>query len=168
MFHRHAQQTCRLFKFLTGLFQAGSSRKHRRSRPETQAEKWCSMDSPSVNDIVRKALVEQIAGNYLESTRCFLLAFKIQPSVAPSLRDEFLTGLRSLSKLSDEPNTERKPMRSKPSSRLSSSFEQPHESHQIQEPHHRELQAALPLWRLASSVYPNDVEVQIHGSAKNV
>ena len=116
--------------------------------------------SPSIDDIVRKALVEQIAGNYLESTRCFLLAFKIQPSVAPSLREEFLTALRSLSNLSDESKSERKPTRSKPSSRLSSSAELSHESGQVKEPHHRELQGALPLWRLASSVYPNDVEVE--------
>ena len=119
--------------------------------------------APTVDDIIRKALIEQIQGNFAAATRCFLLAFKIQPAVAPDLRNEFLTALRSLSNLQHEAiippsNSNNRVNRSKASSRAAS--KSPKDTEEITEDSQRHcLESALPFWRLAASIYPNDVEV---------
>ena len=117
---------------------------------------------PAVEDIIRKALVEQIQGNFIAAARCFLLAFKIQPAVAADLRDEFLAALRSLStnsNVQDVAEMGRKQIRSKSSSRTSGKVI--NGSHSIPEGSEcRELEDALPYWRLAASIFHQDVEVR--------
>lgn len=115
--------------------------------------------APSVDDIVRKALIEQIQGNFAAATRCFLLAFKVQPSVASDLREEFLTALRSLSNVQQQsflPDliSKIRISRSKSSSR---SQKDPEDSNE--DVHRSCLESALPFWRIAASIYPSDVEV---------
>jgi hypothetical protein len=116
--------------------------------------------APSVDDIIRKALIEQIQGNFAAATRCFLLAFKVQPSVAPDLRGEFLTALRSLSNVQHDDilhqsKTRNRFNRSKASSRAS--IKDPDEI--TEDSQRQSLESALPFWRLAASIYTNDIEV---------
>ena len=120
-----------------------------------------SGDQPAscVDEVLRQALVAQISGDFLGATRSYLFAFKKQPSMAPCMRDEFVSALRSVSPCTDRDGGESE--RFQLSSKSASARRRPREGYEEHDAaESRELNAVLPFWRLAASIFPDDTEVR--------